>query len=135
MFFTLSCVSLKTSSKKARSKSRSYHDSDYEPRIHASLAGVTEKKYMSLGGRQQEEMRVFCVLLSFICQQIIIKVSYTTLFDRANTNTSHVRRQSSSGSLSFQSLSVSCSSGWSNLLPRGCHLIIGQSETMARRIL
>ena len=48
LFFTLSCVSLKTSSKKAWSKSRSYHDSDYEPRIHASLAGVNEKKYLSL---------------------------------------------------------------------------------------
>ena len=59
----------------------------------------------------------------------------TTLIDRANANTSYIGRQSSSGSLSFQSRSVSCSSGWRNLLPRGCHLIIGQYETMARRIL
>ena len=67
VFFTLSCVSLKTSSEKAQSKSCSYHDSDYEPRIHASLAGVNEKKYMCLGRQQQEEMWVFCVLfyLSF----------------------------------------------------------------------
>ena len=80
-------------------------------------------------------MSVLCTFLSFICQQIIIQVSYTTLIDRANTNTSHIGRQSSSGSLSFQSRSVSCSGGWRNLLPRGCHLIIGQYETMARRIL
>ena len=46
-------------------------------------------------------------------------------------NTSYIGRQSSSGSLSpLQDLSVSCSSGWSNLLPRGHHLNIGQCETM-----
>ena len=90
---------------------------------------------MSLGGGSKRRCECFVYFLSFICQQIIIQVSYTIPIDRANTNTSHIRRQSSSGSLSLQSLSVSCSSGWSNLLPRGCHLIIGQCETMARRIL
>ena len=36
-------------------------------------------------------MSVLCTFLSFICQQIIIQVSYATLIDRANTNTSHYR--------------------------------------------
>ena len=88
---------------------------------------------MSLGGGSKRRCECFVYFLSFICQQIIIQVSYTIPIDRANTNTSHIRRQSSSGSLSLQSLSVS--SGWSNLLPRGCRLIIGQYETMARRNL
>ena len=58
MFFTLSHLSLKTSSKKARSKSRPYHDPDYEPRIQAALAGVNEKKYMSLAATAREDVSV-----------------------------------------------------------------------------
>ena len=67
VFFTLSHLSLKTSSKKARSKSSPYHDSDYEPRIQAALAGVNEKQYMSLAVAARGDVSVLCTFLSFIC--------------------------------------------------------------------
>ena len=53
--------------KKAQSKIRPYHDPDYEPRIQAALAGVNEKKYMSLAAAAREDVSVLCTFLSFIC--------------------------------------------------------------------
>ena len=77
-------------------------------------------------------MNVLYTFLSFICQQIIIQVSYTTLIDRENTKHQPYRETV----IKWQLVTLeSCSSGWSNLLPRGCHLIIGQYKTMARQIL
>ena len=73
VFFTLSHLSLKTSSKKARRKSRPYRDPDYEPRIQAALAGVNEKKDMRLvAAALREDVSIFCTFIFFICQQIVI---------------------------------------------------------------
>ena len=85
MMATNSFWPLKTSSKKARRKSRPYHDPEYEPRVQAALPGVNEKKYMSLVAAAREDVGVCCTFLSFICQKIVIQLSYTTLIDRANT--------------------------------------------------
>ena len=65
VFFTLSHLSLKTSSKKARRKSRPYHNPEYESRIQTALAGVNEKKYMSLVAAAREDVSVCCTFFYF----------------------------------------------------------------------
>ena len=57
MFFTLTSFP-QALLEKARSKSRPYHDPDYEPRIQAALAGANKKKYMSLAAAAREDVSV-----------------------------------------------------------------------------
>ena len=40
---------------------------------------------MSLVAPAREDVGVCCTFLSFICQKIVIQLSYTTLIDSANT--------------------------------------------------
>ena len=80
-------------------------------------------------------MSVLCTFLSFICQQIIIQVSYTTLIDRANTNTSHYREAVIKRQLVIPESERVMLEWMEQSAASGCHLIIGRYETMARRIL
>ena len=73
-----------------------------------------------------------CTFLSFDLPKNNSRFSILLLSTGPTQNTSHIGRQPSSGSWSLQSLSASCSSGWSNPLPQGSHWKYGTMRRIHR---
>ena len=77
---------------KKHCKTRAYHDPDYESRIQVALAGVNERKRMSLAAARAEDMSVFvyCLFFHLPTNNYLDFLYYLFLLTGATQNTSHI---------------------------------------------